>query len=58
MSNFLFAVKFALIQKKYFLKIEYLFFAIFYGFVTNNLNRKSADNTKMGQISDDVYPLM
>jgi len=58
MINFLFAIKFALTQKRLYLKIKYMFFAFFYSVISSRASNKFDDHTKIGQVSDDVYPLM
>ena len=58
MISFLFAIKFALNQNRLLLKIEYLFFAIFYSIIALGKSNKFENHVKIGQVSDDVYPLM
>ena len=58
MISFLFAIKFALNQNGLLLKIEYIFFAIFYSIKSRSTSNKFDEHVKIGQVSDDVYPLM
>ena len=58
MISFLFAIKFALNQHRLLLKIKYIFFAVFYGFISLSKRNKFDNHAKIGQVSDDVYPLM
>lgn len=58
MISFLFAIKFALNQHRLLLKIKYVFFAVFYSVISRSKRNKFDDHAKIGQVSDDVYPLM
>ena len=58
MTSFLFAIKFALNQHRLRLKIKYVFFAVFYCIISSSKSNTFDDHAKIGQVSDDVYPLM